>query len=179
MNRDRENIALSADGNDANAQSYHTFRKLKQEYRENRLFQLLYKCSHLFLHRSNRHQGKNRILLILLAHGDMTQRELLAHTDIRSASLSELLAKIEANGDITRARSKENARNVNVALTEKGRREAECVREEQLALSKELLAPLSEAEQAQLEQLLLKMLLGWQRLPEEMKHEHKKASSAH
>lgn len=38
---------------------------------------------------NGKYQGKNRILVILLSHRDMTQRDLLGHTDIRSASLDE------------------------------------------------------------------------------------------
>lgn len=124
---------------------------------------MFYKLSHLFVHRNGQNQGKNRILAILRHHGDMTQRELLDHTDIRSASLSELLAKIEANGDIQRERSRENARNVNICLTSKGRAEAEQIHRENLMLSDELFSCLTKEEQMQLEPILIKLILHWKK----------------
>lgn len=126
-----------------------------------KLVALFYKCTHLFLHRNGQDQGKNRVLSILLKHGNMTQRELLDHTDIRSASLSELLSKIEANGDIQRKRSDEDARNVNIMLTDKGKVEAKQILNEQLQFAKELFSALNQEEQEQLEKLLVKLLLSW------------------
>ena len=124
---------------------------------------MFYKLSHLFVHRNGQNQGKNRILAILRHHGDMTQRELLDHTDIRSASLSELLAKIEANGDIQRERSRKNARNVNICLTSKGRAAAEQIHRENLMLSDELFSCLTREEQMQLEPILIKLILHWKK----------------
>lgn len=126
-----------------------------------KLIVLFYICTHLFIHRNGQNQGKNRVLSILFKHGNMTQRELLNHTDIRSASLSELLSKIEANGDIQRKRSKEDARNVNIKLTDKGKMEAERILKEQTQFAEELFSVLNQEEQKQLERLLVKLLLSW------------------
>lgn len=142
-------------------EKYYSLTETHQGNQESKLIALFYKCSHLFIHRNGQNQGKNRVLSILFSHGDMTQRELLDHTDIRSASLSELLAKIEAKGDIMRERSKENARNVNICLTDKGKVEAEQIQREQLEFARELFAPLDEEEQKQLEMLMVKLLLAW------------------
>lgn len=137
------------------------FYEVHHDSQASKLVSLFYKCTHLFIHRNGQDQGKNRVLSILLKHGDMTQRELLDHTDIRSASLSELLSKIEANGNIQRKRSEEDARNVNIMLTDKGKAEADQILKEQLQFAKELFSALNQEEQEQLEKLLVKLLLSW------------------
>lgn len=141
--------------------TYAFFSSSRHETQENKLFALFNKLSHLFVHRNGQNQGKNRILAILRHHGDMTQRELLDHTDIRSASLSELLAKIEANGDISRERSSENARSIYIRLTPKGKTEAIRIHQENLQLSDELFSCLNKQEQEQLEHILIKLLASW------------------
>ena len=139
---------------------YFFFEADGQE-QELRLIGLFYRCAHMFVHRSGHEQGKSRILSILYRHGNMTQRELLNHTDIRSASLSELLAKIESNGDIRRERSSQDARNLNISLTDKGKAEAGQVENEQVKLAQDFFAVLSQEEKDQLESLLMKLLSSW------------------
>ena len=143
--------------------NYAVFSNSRHETQENKLFALFYKLSHLFVHRNGQNQGKNRILAILRHHGDMTQRELLDHTDIRSASLSELLAKIEANGNISREHNHGNARNLHIRLTPKGQTEAARIHQENLRLSDELFSCLSKKEQEQLEHILIKLLVNWKK----------------
>lgn len=128
---------------------------------ETKLIALFYKCTHLFVHRNGKDQGKNRILSILYEHGNMTQRELLDHADIRGASLSELLAKVEANGTIKRGKNPNDARQVDVSLTESGKLEAERIREEQIQYAKNLFSALDNDEKKQLEHILVKLLLSW------------------
>lgn len=128
---------------------------------EGRLIALFYKCTHLFVHRNGQDQGKIRILSILYRKGDMTQRALLDHTDIRSASLSELLAKIEANGDIRRERSKEDGRNINITLTEKGKKAAEQFYQDHIQFREGIFAGLDQKEKEELEKLLTKLLSSW------------------
>lgn len=137
---------------------------LKQSHhgdQESELTALFYKLSHLFIHRGGQDQAKNRVLAILLQHGDMTQRELLDHMDIRSASLSELLKKVEANGDIVRERNQENARHVDVRLTDKGKTTAKHLQEELSGFTRELFAPLNGEERDQLKMILIKLILAW------------------
>ena len=144
-------------------QQYESLSQSHHETQENKLFALFYKLSHIFIHRNGQNQGKNRILAILRHHGDMTQRELLDHTDIRSASLSELLVKIEANGHISRERSADNARNIQIRLTPKGKSEAIQIHQKNLQLSDDLFSCLSPTEQTQLEQILIKLLITWKK----------------
>ena len=65
--------------------------------------------------------GKQHILVELLAHkGQMTQRELQEASCITSASLSEVIAKLEAEGLVARERSETDRRQLTVTLTEQG-----------------------------------------------------------
>lgn len=141
-------------------EKYFSFESAGEE-QELRLIGLFYKCAHMFVHRGGHEQGKSRILSILYRHGNMTQRELLNHTDIRSASLSELLTKIESNGDIRRERSSQDARNLDISLTDKGKEEAGQAENEQVKLAQDFFAALNQGEKDQLEALLLKLLSSW------------------
>lgn len=65
--------------------------------------------------------GKQHILIELLAHdGQMTQRDLQEASCITSASLSEVIAKLEAEGLVTRERSETDRRQLTVTLTASG-----------------------------------------------------------
>lgn len=69
--------------------------------------------------------GKQHILVELLAHdGQMTQRELQEASCITSASLSEVIAKLEAEGLVERERSETDRRQLTVTLTESGTQRA-------------------------------------------------------
>lgn len=65
-------------------------------------------------------QGQGRVLALLAAKPETTQRELSYVLDMRQQSLSELLAKLERKGYVTRERSKEDGRVTVVKLTEAG-----------------------------------------------------------
>ena len=65
--------------------------------------------------------GKQHILIELLANGsEMTQRDLQEASCITSASLSEVIAKLEAEGLVTRERSASGAHTTSVCLTREG-----------------------------------------------------------
>lgn len=64
--------------------------------------------------------GQYRCLLVLLYNGDMEQTQLAAYLNVRSATISELLLKLEKNGLVRRKRSNEDKRKYIVSLTEKG-----------------------------------------------------------
>ena len=73
--------------------------------------------------------GKQHILVELLAHdGRMTQRELQEASCITSASLSEVIAKLEAEGLLARERSETDRRQLTVTLTEAGTKKASTLR---------------------------------------------------
>lgn len=75
--------------------------------------------------------GKQHVLKTLLLQGEMTQRELLELLHTSSASLSEVLKKLEREGLIVRGKSESDRRQLEVSLTDAGRiAAAEMVREE-------------------------------------------------
>lgn len=64
--------------------------------------------------------GQRRILAILRDKGSITQKELQDIIGIRSGSISEIMSKIEADGLVTRTRSKSDNRKVVLEITPKG-----------------------------------------------------------
>jgi len=65
-------------------------------------------------------RGQGRVLALLSAKPRTTQRELSYLLDMRQQSLSELLAKLEEKGHITRSKSPDDGRVVEIALTDAG-----------------------------------------------------------
>lgn len=69
--------------------------------------------------------GKQHILVELLAHdGCMTQRDLQEASCITSASLSEVVTKLETEGLLSRERSETDRRQLTLTLTDEGRHRA-------------------------------------------------------
>lgn len=104
-----------------------------------------------------RHAQSN-ILNILGQRNSMSQRELLEELNVRSASLSELLAKLERGGLITRERDEEDKRSFIITMTEQGKAAAASMDEDRPAGAEALFAPLSAEEKQQLGELLAKLL---------------------
>lgn len=61
------------------------------------------------------------VLSILLKNDGLTQKEITSQLRIRSASLGELLSKLEQNGYVEKHSNENDKRTYNVYLTEKGR----------------------------------------------------------
>lgn len=79
-----------------------------------------------FMMRMHHHQGhaehaQMRILAILMHHEPMNQKDLLEMLHVRSASLSEILAKLEHRGLISRSRDERDKRSAVITLTGQGR----------------------------------------------------------
>lgn len=133
---------------------------------------LFMSCAHILQHRQEKKQGQKRVMKALMEKGTMTQREMSEMFDIRSASLSELLIKLEDKGLIVRNKLEEDRRNVQVTLTEEGRKFAE----EQKALAhgnqnrKDLFAVLSDDEKQQLLLMLKKLYDDWALQQDHFKH---------
>ena len=82
----------------------------------------------LHIHAGGR-SGQQHILVKLYKSGNhMTQRELQEQSCISSASLSEVLAKLEGAGLIERTRSDEDRRQLDIELTDLGTDHARCIR---------------------------------------------------
>ena len=101
--------------------------------------------------------GKQHILVELLAHdGRMTQRELQEASCITSASLSEVIAKLEAEGLLARERS--------VTLTEAGFERARRLVRTRAEFEERAFDFLSPAERARLAETLDRVAQRWQEI---------------
>ena len=128
------------------------------------LYILMQKCSHLFQHHKMGKQeqgGRYTVLHRLLEKDGVTQQDLLRHMDIRSASMSETLKKMEDAGWISRTTSETDRRAATITLTDEGREKAkESIGARQQA-AQEAFAVLSPEEKDQLCALLGKLLGQW------------------
>lgn len=123
---------------------------------------LLFQCAHILHHRRGRRQhGQGKILQILSKKDSITQRELLDAAETRSASLSELLGKMEANGYITRVQNAQDKRNVDIAITAAGKEAAETLKKEREETAEKLFESLTLEENEQLNVILTKLLKSW------------------
>ena len=109
--------------------------------------------------------GQQHILVKLYqSGGHMTQRELQELSNISSAALSEVLAKLEGTGGIERTRSDEDRRQLDIALTDEGWRRAARFVEQREGFEEHCLSCLSADEQTQLIGLLDRLADHWQDL---------------
>lgn len=111
-------------------------------------------------------RGQGRVLALLKAKPETTQRELSFLLDMRRQSLSELLAKLEEKGYITREKSQEDGRVTVVRLTDAGSEAAPSP--DQMETRADALDCLSEEEQEQLETLTDKVTASLESKLEEM-----------
>lgn len=111
-------------------------------------------------------RGQGRVLALLKAKPETTQRELSFLLDMRQQSLSELLSKLEEKGYITREKSAEDGRVTVVRLTEAGADAAPSP--QQMEDHADALEFLSAEEQAQLEALTDKVTAELEGKLEEM-----------
>ena len=96
-------------------------------------------------------RGQGRVLALLKAKPTTTQRELSFLLDMRQQSLSELLAKLEEKGYVTREKSAEDGRVTAITLTEEGA--AAAPSPDQMESRPDALDCLDEEERTQLEAL--------------------------
>ena len=111
-------------------------------------------------------RGQGRVLALLKAKPETTQRELSFLLDMRQQSLSELLAKLEEKGFITRDKSAQDGRVTVVRLTEEGAQAAPSP--EQMQEQADALDCLTDDEQAQLDTLTTKVTESLEAKLEEM-----------
>jgi DNA-binding MarR family transcriptional regulator len=119
---------------------------------------------YLHIHAGGR-SGQQHILVRLhISGGHMTQRELQEQCSISSASLSEVLSKLEGAELIERTRSDEDRRQLDIALTDEGTRRAITILGERKAFEESCLACLSDEEQGTLIDLLDRLVEHWEEL---------------
>ena len=145
-----------------------------------KLYSLFLRCSHALSrghhHENGIHPSQWRILSILAQTGEMAQRDLLEVLQIRAASLSELLSKLESRGLISREKETGNKRNVNVELTELGKIAIDENANAQYKTAQGLFSILSIEEQQHLAEALEKLINYWHEqhhgCAAEHQHEH-------
>lgn len=126
--------------------------------------------------------SQNRILIILLEKGEITQQELTEQLGIKPGSASEVIAKLENNGSIKRTKSIFDRRTANICLTEKGCQLAKEAKENRENRHKEMFSTLSEDEKSTLLSLLEKINSDWDKLysaKKEHHHSHHKEHGHH
>ena len=109
-------------------------------------------------------RGSQQRVLIVLHElgGSVTQRVLTERLQIRSGSASEVIGKLESAGYVVRTVSEADRRNVEVALTEKGREAAEEVKRQREQRQEEMFLCLTDAEKDELLVLLEKLSTDWE-----------------
>lgn len=90
--------------------------------------------------------GQQFILTALYRDGDMTQKDLLAKTKNTSASLSEMVRKLEAKGLVERTRVDKDRRQTLLSLTKEGRKQAQEAQESIESFEAQALSVLSDEE---------------------------------
>lgn len=98
-------------------------------------------------------RGQGRVLALLNIQPEMSQKELGYLLGIRNQSISELVAKLEKAGYVTKEPSESDKRVMNVKLTEKGK-EIAARSKEQTADFTDVFDCLSQEEQATLSEYL-------------------------
>lgn len=120
----------------------------------------------LHLHTGGRSGKQHMLERILDEGGTVGQRELQDTVPISSAALSEVLAKLESEGLITRTRSQSDKRQLDVSLTADGQAEAKLCAEKRAKFEEEAFSILSEEERTQLLEVLDRLMAHWQKIEE-------------
>jgi DNA-binding MarR family transcriptional regulator len=114
--------------------------------------------------------AQGHILAVLGESESISQRELQELLHVRSASLSELLIKLERNGFIVRQRSEQDKRHFLLRLTEQGRAELAEHRQHRQQSAVHLFSALNDKDRQSLAALLTRLVDAWEtkeRLQEE------------
>ena len=118
-------------------------------------------CGHSLHFNMGGKAGRKRVLATLLREGEISQRTLQDLLDIQSGSLSEILAKIEADGLLEKVKCGSDRRGYILRLTESGQALAKQVTACHEARVDKLLGCLSDDEQLALLAMLDKLTLHW------------------
>ncbi len=111
-------------------------------------------------HRQGHVQHAQRhILAILDKQGVMNQRDLIDRLGVRSASLSEVLGKLERGGYILREQEEADRRNFVISLTERGKTATADHGKERRESADALFEALSGEERQHLGELLIKIIV--------------------
>ena len=125
-----------------------------------RLLGMLHQISYL-MQTQEKFRGQGRLLVLLNRYGALTQRELIELTGRRSATLSEQLEGMEKSGLILRHKNEQDKRNVDVELTEQGKKAAIGAMQNRQAYADELFDTIPQRKKQQLAGLLDSLLHTW------------------
>lgn len=139
----------------------HHFEPDESASIEQKLLYKLHKCIHYLHQNTPGRAGQGRILMMLDKHGSITQRQLTDLAGVRSASLSEVLAKLEQRGLIERKKNEDDKRNIDVKLTEAGKNAVTSSQEARSKNEKELFSCLTEDEIEIFSKTLDKLINYW------------------
>ena len=129
--------------------------------------------SHTMRDLSEGRGSQKRVLILLLETGPITQRELTERLGIQPGSASEVIAKLENAGLLTRTESEADRRTVDVTLTEEGKQQAEEANSQRIGRHGEMFSALSDEEKGMLLKLLEKVNADWQsRYANRQAHHH-------
>lgn len=128
--------------------------------------------SHTMRDLSEGRGSQKRLLILLLETGPITQRELTERLGIQPGSASEVVAKLENAGLLTRTESKADRRTVDVTLTGEGENQAKEAKSQRDGRHGEMFAALSEDEKSQLLGLLEKVNRDWESRHKERRCHH-------
>jgi DNA-binding MarR family transcriptional regulator len=106
--------------------------------------------------------AQGRVLSILAERESMSQRELLDRLHVRSASLSELLIKLEKHGHIARQRDEKDKRGFLLRLIDSGRAALTEHRRQHMESAAHLFSVLNETERETLFVLFNRLLAAWE-----------------
>lgn len=106
--------------------------------------------------------SQQRILIVLLEMGVLSQSALTQHLGVKPGSASEVLIKLETSGLIVRAPSPDDHRTMLVSLSDKGRHEAREAKRRREQRHKQMFVGLSEEEKTMLLTLLEKLNSAWE-----------------
>jgi len=102
-------------------------------------------------------KGQPRVLRLLRHHSSMTQKDLLTHMDIRPATLTRMLQRMEKNKLITRSPSKKDQRVMEITITQEGIKAQEDAERVLFAMESELSALLTAEEKETLHRIMHKL----------------------
>lgn len=105
--------------------------------------------------------SQKRILIILYECGVITQSDLTQHLGIQPGSASEVLAKLESAGLITRRPSQTDRRTTDVQLTETGIAVAQDAKKEREKRHQQVFACFTEGEKRELLAMLERLNSSW------------------
>lgn len=122
--------------------------------------------------------SQKRILIIMNEMGETTQTELTERLGVRSASVSEVVGKLEKAGNVVRRQGEDDRRTVILSLTDSGMELARQAQEQRDRRHEEMFSCLTDDEKDSLLALLEKINTDWKqryRFEAECHSHHRKA----